>query len=515
MSLRIHAHSHPSHPQNAKRHAFVFLLVALCGAGTLHAQPSSTAIPAPAPYDDNLNLQQLPQIQQRRPAIGAPSQADASQRQQLPQVTDEDLKSNRQLAERVINQAMFAEDWETLQHLMSFYPQMDGADPILVDYVLGAMARHQGRHSEAIRRYRRIVDAHPELSYVRLDLAAMLFENKAYRDAGEELATVQRDMRLAPVARASAVTYQQAVDQQQRWHGSYALGYTWTSNVNSATDNRYFYMPAGMVDDILLLWEMEKADEDMRHSGHGPTWAARANRDVNLSGNHFLSLSGGADGTSYHNYSNFNEIEGNIQLGYKYQDLNAWFGVTPTASKLWLGGDGYSSTHGVSVDYGRWLGNSWQASAAFTWLKRNYDESRYADYEGDIRSWSFNLVHVFSPDFIAFAGAGQQDESTTGAEESSMRRSVHIGAINNFGAGISTRTSFRFTRRSFDAPQSLFLWQNRRDREYQANASIWKRDWSILGMTPKLNFNYERVKSTLYAYGRSEKEVTLMFEKTF
>ncbi|MGO3743202.1 surface lipoprotein assembly modifier [Kerstersia sp.] len=491
------------------------LLLLLCGARAA-AQPAAPAVAAPlAPYDDTLILQPLPPLQQR-PDIGRPSGAGAAGQAGLPQVSDEDLRGNLSLAERVINQAMLNEDWQVLGRLMDFYPAMAGADPILADYVLGALARHEGRHAEAIRRYRAILARQPDLSYVRLDLGAMLFENKAYREADDEFAAVLRDMRMVQGARTSAMAYRHLLAQRLAWEGAYAVGYGWTSNVNSATDNRFFYMPVDIDENgVLYLWEMEKDGKDLPHSGHGPAWSVQAGREFNLAGNHFLGVQASSHGTLYGRQSDYNEFAANFRLGYKYQDIDSWFGVTPHLGKLWLGGKSYSDSHGISLDYGRWLTGRWQVSGAYTWMERRYQDSRYRGYEGKLRSVSMNVLHVWSPASILFAGLAWQDEDARSGEASSVRRSVQVGAFRQFGQGVQARASLRYTRRRFDAPYSLFLWQDRRDREYQADVSLWQRDWQVLGMTPRLDLSYLRVKSNLYAYPRSEKTATLWLERAF
>ncbi len=56
----------------------------------------------------------------------------------------------------------------------------------------------------------------------------------------------------------------------------------------------------------------------------------------------------------------------------------------------------------------------------------------------------------------------------------------------------------------------------RRDKIYNVNAKLWKRDWHLLGVTPKLSVVWKKQKSnlaSLYAY--TDKQITLLFEKSF
>ena len=103
----------------------------------------------------------------------------------IPELNDDDLKNNPDLANHILNTAMIREDWATLEHIMSFYRDIPGYDPVMYGFVDGALLRARGKHGGAIKIYRDILHRQPDLSYVRLDLAGMLFENRAYRDAAK------------------------------------------------------------------------------------------------------------------------------------------------------------------------------------------------------------------------------------------------------------------------------------------------------------------------------------------
>ncbi|RMX07915.1 DUF560 domain-containing protein [Corticibacter populi] len=490
------------------------LLVAVAQAQP--AAPVAPAAPLALPQDDTRLLQQQPQLQ-RRPQPGRPSMGNRDGgAPSLPQATDDDLRRDRSLTERVIEQAMLSGDWATLEHVMGFYPGMPGADPLLVDFVLGALARRDGRHAEAIMRYRRMLARDATLSYVRLDLAGMLMEDKRYQESARELSAVLSDMRLAPAARARALQEQQALAGQQGWSGRVALGWGISSNQNQGTDNDALYLPVGtLTDGTPLLWELLKDARDMPHGSGGPRLEAGAGRDFNIAGHHYLTLGASLDGVAWLRDSDFDRVNTNLRAGYKWQNVDSWLGASLIGSRMWLGGRPYSSGAGLSLDAGRWLTGTAQASGSLTWLSRRYDSERYASYEGHLRAVSANLTKVFSRSLIAFAGVALQDEDARGGEESSLRRTIQLGGLYAFDSGLTARASARYTRRRFDAPYSLFLWQERRDREYAFDASFWNDHWQIAGFTPKITLNYLRVKSTLYAYPRTEREVSLMLEKTF
>lgn len=143
-----------------------FLVLALVAAACLpapaRAQAAAPLPPAllPAPVRP---LEPDPGLAPPSPAP-APSiiRRPAAQPRTPVELTDEDLRTNVKLTERILNQAMLQQDWSTLRRIMGFYPWMQGVDPILRDYVHGALLRHEGRYAQAIALYRRLLGRHPE-----------------------------------------------------------------------------------------------------------------------------------------------------------------------------------------------------------------------------------------------------------------------------------------------------------------------------------------------------------------
>lgn len=470
--------------------------------------------------------QELGPVRPSEPEIGidvSPTAPGPSVQRQPPQkegaggvrhVTDEDLKANPQLAAMILNQAMLQEDWAVLKHVMRFYPQMDSVDPILRDYVQGALYRHEGDYPRAIALYQGIVDQHSDLDYVRLELAIMLFENKQYRQADEHFIRARKGS-MERGAHMNAQRYQLALEQQRRWKFSLQGGLAYNSNLNSANRDKDLYLPVN-VPGVGPIWHpFAKRDEQFPKSAWGFKYQGRAYVERNVSGNHFYTLDADLNGVSYNNHSDYTDFGLNLAAGYKYQDLKRWLSVTLQVNKTWMGGEAYSHSHGVGLDFGYLPNRDWQLMASYLWLRRTYDDKDYALYNGNLRIASATAVRIWSPAFITFGGVGWQRESVTFGEYSSRFPWAQFGVIMNAGNALAGRFSVRYGKKRYDDPYSLFLRTKREDREWRFSTSLWKPGFKIAGMEPKLNFSYMRIKSNLPAYSRNRSEFSLMFEKTF
>ena len=105
---------------------------------------------------------------------------------------------------------------------------------------------------------------------------------------------------------------------------------------------------------------------------------------------------------------------------------------------------------------------------------------------------------------------------TKEAEQASVRKGIRFGAAKAFENGFGIRTNLRYARRTFDAPGTLVYRFNRKDHEYQVNASLWHNKIAWKGLTPHLNFRHLKIDSNMSGfYSRKNKQVFVSVEKQF
>lgn len=429
------------------------------------------------------------------------------------ELTDEDLINNPRLAFMVLNQAMLSEDWDVLRRIMRFYPHMAGADPILRDYVQGALYRHEGNYPQAIALYKQIIDQQPDLDYVRLELAIMQFENKQYKAATDDFRQA-RAGQMETAAHQNAQRYQQALLLQRQWRFKVATGLMHSDNVNSANEDEFLYLPLAIQGGGTFWLPFAKGADNLPKSSWGWRYGASAQVERNISGNHFYTFDANADGISYFSHHDYDDLSMNLAAGYKYQDRNSWFAVTPQLNKTLLGHQSYSHNLGVGLEYG-YLLPKWQLMASYMWLKRNYDNKSYTGYDGHLNALSGTVIRTWHPNLLTYASVGWQQEITQTEEYTSRMPWVQVGAIASYKQLVSARISARYGKKRFQGPYRLFLNQKRHDKEWRFNASVWKPGLSFWGVEPKLEWNYTKVNSNLAMYSRNRREISLMLEKRF
>lgn len=497
---------------------FFYLFVALWSQTAFPAPSAGGPVLKAAPVPDAIFVPDLPDnASDRREQLDLNAdlrKKGAVSGEAIPELNDDDLKNNPEMANHILNTAMIREDWVTLEHIMGFYRDIPGYDPVMYEFVGGALLRARGKHGRAIKIYRDIVRKQPDLSYVRLDLAGMLFENRAYRDAAKEFERVRRED-IEPEAAEQAENYLQAISEANPWQVKAYTGWQYSNNVNNATSNDYFLWPFLVIDDETYYYKLPREAESMPHGGHGYSYGVQVQKDTNVKGNHNLSFDLEAGGVHYPHWQVDNEFNLSLDAGYKYQTLNNTFTLTPLVNASWLGNRLYSKSTGISIDGGRWITPAMQLSGSYFGMRKKYRDERYRGYDSTLNGISASALYAFDGNWFVFGGLGWQHEKTSDIEEISTRRTASLGTLYRFDNGTNIRLGGRYVLRRFKNPASLYGGDLRRDREIYADASIWREKWLPGGITPKLELSYLKVKSNIYAFPRNKKQVSLTFEKEF
>ena len=450
-------------------------------------------VPAPVFFDEH-------------PGDKIPSSEElAGQDEPAPAAVSDGLSPGSALEER-INRAVIRQDWDALTNLLAQYRTRPDRDQILYDYALGALRRSQLRHDEAVALYRGIVLRQPDLAYPRFDLGVMLFENKQYREAAAELERAKPD--LQPDMQQLADHYLKAVKDAQSWQPEASLQYEATDNVNSASATE------------IIEWggrQWHKTADSLPQSAHGFRYGLGLSREINLGGHHFAYSNLSGDGVHYWDNREFNEQSVNLAAGYKNRSITRSFGIVPFAEQNWLGGSRYNRSFGAHADFSRRLNARWRVMLNAGYVRKHYQDHRMAArYDAEMPLAGATLLYTAPKNWLFYGGADWSHDITNEAEQASVRKGVRLGMVKFFSDGLGLRANLRYTRRTFDAPGELVYRFIRKDREYQANASIWHDKIAWKGLVPHLNMRYLRTDSNMSGfYSRRNIQWFVSVEKQF
>ena len=468
---------------------FIIILPLATQAETFHA-------PQPVFFENNvLPKQAEPQIKTQSKAESVPTSSFALS----------NADSTKTKLEKLINYGVVKQQWHLLKQILPLYQQQANYDETLYRYAMGAMLWAEKEYAQAISLYQQILDEKPELAYPRFDLGVMLFENKQYRQAKAELEHAKPE--LSPQMQQLTERYMQAMAERQSWQPDMELQYTQTDNVNNASSQQ---------DIILRGLRFKKDEESLPQKAHGFRYGVGVNRELNISGNHFVTANGRFSGVHYWDNQDYSEKSLYASLGYRYRSALQAVGFSPFFEQNWLGSPRYSKNYGAVADFRRELTAYWAISGSFSHTQKRYADASVARrHNGYLNGVSLTLSYQAKPNWLLFSGVEGSVDRSKDKAESSLRRGVNIGSVLELKEFVS-RISLRYVKRDFRAENFYFPTKKRQDKEYSLNVSIGNNRLQWLGFVPKLNYRYRKIDSNIPEfYSRKSGEWFISVEKDF
>jgi len=468
---------------------FIIILPLATQAETFHA-------PQPVFFENNvLPKQAEPQIKTQSKAESVPTSSFALS----------NADSTKTKLEKLINYGVVKQQWHLLKQILPLYQQQANYDETLYRYAMGAMLWAEKEYAQAISLYQQILDEKPELAYPRFDLGVMLFENKQYRQAKAELEHAKPE--LSPQMQQLTERYMQAMAERQSWQPDMELQYTQTDNVNNASSQQ---------DIILRGLRFKKDEESLPQKAHGFRYGVGVNRELNISGNHFVTANGRFSGVHYWDNQDYSEKSLYASLGYRYRSALQAVGFSPFFEQNWLGSPRYSKNYGAVADFRRELTAYWAISGSFSHTQKRYADASVARrHNGYLNGVSLTLSYQAKPNWLLFSGVEGSVDRSKDKAESSLRRGVNIGSVWKLKEFVS-HLSLRYVKRDFRAENFYFPTKKRQDKEYSLNVSIGNNRLQWLGFVPKLNYRYRKIDSNIPEfYSRKSGEWFISVEKDF
>lgn len=443
-----------------------------------------------------------------QPAKPAPVLPEASQSQvQAIQVSEQELRADKNLTERLLNQAIDSGNVANIEALLKIYQQFDNTDGILVRFAQAQLARKRENYSQAIVLYRQILAERPELTPVRIQLAITLFQDRQDNAAKDQFEKALSDEGLPEDIARLVNVYLQALNRRGEWQVSFSASYQRERNINNASKSPNIENTPFVKNPAMLP-----------QRANGIRYSFDLERDFNLSGAHYLHFANTFYGKSYWDKHDYDDITNRTYLGYAHKSAVQNWSVLPFYERQWYGNKRYKWASGVRGEFNRWLSANWQLSGAVEYSKERYHTN--ADLKGNSKLVSLTLLWRPKPQRFFYTGADFTRQKAQVAQYSYDLKTARIGWGEEWGWGISSRLSFSYSYRDYKDNLSLgnvFHFDKRRkDKSYQVNAFLWKRDWHLWGITPKLHYRWRNQKSnfsTLYSY--KDNSVNILFEKTF
>lgn len=464
----------------------ILVSAALCSAASAFAQTVHISQPAAEPIPQHLPVPKASDM-----PVSAPERV---------RVSLEDLRANPELFARVLDQAVMAGDAQMIGELLPEYRKLPDAqrDRQLVRYAQAALASAEGRHKEAVARYREMIAEDPSLQPVRLHMALALMRDHQDEAAYDQFQRLRGENLPADIARL--VDEAMGVLRERRsWTFNANAYYHHEDNINSAPRQRE------------MAWGSGRLSFPERRSANGVFVGLNAEKHFPLGGNFYASLNPGVDIDYYWDAKDYNDFRFRLGAGGGYRDGKADISIEPYAARRMYGDKGYSTTFGGVISGNYWFTPRFRFSANADINRTTHDTRKHLD--GNRYFLGLNALYVYQPSTYFFGGINVYDSNAKDASDAFVRYGANVGWGQEWAYGISSRATATYARRIHDGRD--FFGIRRKDNEYGVNLALWNRDWHFWGLTPKLNLQWGKTASNHFYYDKNRVNGFIEISRTF
>ncbi len=411
-------------------------------------------------------------------------------------------KEDFQRIERLLNLSVDEHKEALIPKLVQMYQSFPHYDKILVNYAMGAYYHAQKNYKKAIARYREVIAENPNLDKVRYLLAQWLYEDKQFEAAKGQFQKLKAN-HLPPEIKQIVKSYQDALSRQERWDISAQLNFIHDHNINNASSSEYIHLGGA---------KFKKDVKSLPKKATGIDFLLNINKRKNIYKNHGLLFEDDLSGQYFFNSKDDWEISNKLYLGYQYANATKMINILPFYGKRFVGGKSYSDDFGLSVGADIRLNHQWRLS-----LTGEYTAMYMNKFEYKVQQLSSSVSAIYASQAKRSISFGVNGLAVYGKTEDQSYHKVgaSFGWEQEWVKGFSSRLDFQLGRRVFKGQDTLYEIQ-RKDTEYVLRLTLWKRDWHVLGLTPKVQYQYKKVVSNIpdfYSYNKSK--INLFFSKRF
>ncbi|MGP4964842.1 MULTISPECIES: porin family protein [Psychrobacter] len=442
-------------------------------------------------------------------------------RQQLAAATTYNLaalKANPAAFSKFLNDALAAQDMVTVKEVLPHYKALKTNDPMLIKFADALIYRSEAKNKQAIAIYREMLAADPDFHPVRLNMAIAMQADKQYAAAKEQFLKLQSVDLPAPVMARVQNSLAQ-INSSEKWQFNVSASYVRDSNINDA--------PSKSIQSSLGRSIEQKTANGIQVSGS-------ANKRFNLPENFYATVGGNASLKGYWDETDYNDYLLTASAGIGYDDAKNDVSLTPFVTKRYYDEEDYSLRKGVTVSGSRWVKPKLKLTATGILSNETFEDDDNKNRETDGQFLGLNAFYIKDAKEYFYGGLGNyQNDVPKSSIISYDRNSVNVGWGREWKHGISTLATAGYGIKEYEDPADAYpagsgAWlgyynavggkpgTKREDKTTSLGLQVWKRDITVLGLTPRLVFDYETTSSNFGYYDdRDEKTATILLTKTF
>lgn len=411
---------------------------------------------------------------------------------------------DQQQTEMHIRQALDEQDWYALRIYLKHYETIEKKDNVLWHFAKGIDYLVQHQYDVAITELRAAIALDPSNIDVRTAMAIALYENKEYEAAQDQFYKIN-SAEIPERNRQIIERYQAKILRDNNW--DYSLNFDFM-NSNKISDDSY--------ERVLQVSERDPSRK-MLHSTLGVGYKFGISKNFLLKENHYIVPSVELKGWSYSESGRrYTEGTFDMGIGYLYMTPDILFKITPNAQKTLVNHSFFVSSYGIDAEVRHPINDNWQSVNSYSFAKKNHYNYLYKDFDGQAQDVGLTFINIYSPVLKMWIGAHYSIDRVRARSESSNKKGIELGMANEWPLGISSQLTLKYNQRDYLANHLTLRDQRRNDDDYIATISLWHRNLYIFGITPRVNYMYRNIESSIPTlYNQRYHQFFVTLEKNF
>ncbi len=301
--------------------------------------------------------------------------------------------------------------------------------------------------------------------------------------------------------------YLKALKERDKWKFNAGFHFIRDDNINNVSSSRKIEQTG-----------FTKNDDMMPEKARGVGYQLGVSKDTNVQNHHYVTFSNQLSGENYWTNHKLDDISNTTILGYRYKAPSFTVSVLPFHLRRYVANHRYSFSNGLRLHFNNSLNEQWSLSLNGE-IKSNHHLKDF-DLNGYSLSLSANTFWARKATQSFNLGVSTFISRTDIKRQNSDTFSFNIGYNQEWFKGVSTALSFNYAYKKFKDKAKLGdilpLNKIRQDNIFTINMQLWKKDWNLWGITPKLEFHWKKQMSnipTMYSFSKHNFNVVL--EKDF
>lgn len=359
-------------------------------------------------------------------------------------------------------------------------------------FLLGTVAGREGRWDDAVTYYRKMLERHPGLIRVRLELARALFELHRDQEASYNfrlaLPEVPKDVA------SNIYLFLSQIEARKRFTYNLSFGLSPDTNINAASDINQL---------TLFGLPFDLSPSAQQKSGVGIVVNASGEYRVPLSDDFRLRMGGELYRAEYFGHGDFDDMLARLYSGPQYLFNGGDASLLATGTERWFGNAPYNRGYGGRAELNYSLTESIYVQSGLEYSTADYHKQTFQS--GHLFTGLVTTSYALTPTSFVSIITGASRTHASSPDFSNWTYRIGLGYQRELPFAVSAYVQPDFLFGDYDEASPSF--GNRRlDRVYRVQLSLAKRDYQFHGFIPTFTYNFSRDSSNqpLFAFTRHQ-----------